>query len=255
MGVMPQFPEAHRASRLPCKPFKPGLFLHKWESNLCWPQESGGKCRCSENCERCYLLGKEAGSFLLHQFSSAAQSCLTLCDPMDCSTPGFPVHHQLPECAQTHVHQVSDAIQPSRPLSCPSPPLFNHSQHQGLFNDQLFESGGQSIGASASASVLPMNIQGWLPLGWTVLISLQSKGLSRVFSNTTVQKHQFFGAQLSLWSKFHIHTQAPGKPKNTGVGSLSLLQGIFLTQESNQGLLHCRQILYQLSDPGSPPIA
>ena len=67
------------------------------------------------------------------QFSSVAQSCLTLCDPMDCSTPGFPVHHQFPKLAQIHVHQVGDAIQPSHPLSSPSPPDFNLSQHQGLF--------------------------------------------------------------------------------------------------------------------------
>ena len=67
------------------------------------------------------------------QFSSVAQSCLTLCDPMDCSTPGFPVHHQLLEPTQTHVHQVGDAIQPFHPLSSPSPPAFNLSQHQGLF--------------------------------------------------------------------------------------------------------------------------
>ena len=67
------------------------------------------------------------------QFSSVAQSCLTLCHPMDCSTLGFPVHHQLPEFAQTHVHRVGDAIQPSHPLSSPSPPAFNLSQHQGLF--------------------------------------------------------------------------------------------------------------------------
>ena len=71
---------------------------------------------------------------------------------------------------------------------------------------QFFTSGGQSTAASASASVLPMNIQNWSPLGWTGWISLQSKGLSRVFSNTTVQKHQFFGAQPSLWSNSHIHT-------------------------------------------------
>ena len=71
---------------------------------------------------------------------------------------------------------------------------------------QFFGSGGQSIGVSASPSVLPMNIQDWFPLGWTGWISLQSKSLSRVFSNTTVQKHQFFGAQLSLWSDSHIHT-------------------------------------------------
>ena len=69
----------------------------------------------------------------VHQFSSVAQSCLTLCQPMDCSMPGFPVHHQLPELAQTHLHRVGDAIQPSHPLMSPSPPAFNLSQHQGLF--------------------------------------------------------------------------------------------------------------------------
>ena len=67
------------------------------------------------------------------QFSSVAQSCPNLCDPTDCSTPGFPVHYQLPELGQTHVHRISDAIQPSHPLSSPSPPAFNLSQHQGLF--------------------------------------------------------------------------------------------------------------------------
>ena len=72
---------------------------------------------------------------------------------------------------------------------------------------QFLTSGSQSIGVSTSASVLPMNIQDWFPLGWTGWISLQSKGLSRVFSNTTVKKHQFFSAQLSLWSNFHIHTK------------------------------------------------
>ena len=72
-------------------------------------------------------------SFQILQFSSVAQSCLTLCDPMDCSTPGFPVHHQLPEFTQTHVHRASDAIQPSHPLSSPSPPAPNPSQHQSLF--------------------------------------------------------------------------------------------------------------------------
>ena len=77
---------------------------------------------------------------------------------------------------------------------------------------QLFASGGWSIRVSASASVLPMNIQDWFPLGWTGSISLQSKGLSRVFSNTTVQKHLFFSVQLSLWSNSHIHTWLPEKP-------------------------------------------
>ena len=77
---------------------------------------------------------------------------------------------------------------------------------------QFFASSGQTTGVSASASVLPMNIQDWSPLGWTGWISLQSKGLSRVFSNTTVQKHQFFSAQLSLWSNSHIHTWLLEKP-------------------------------------------
>ena len=200
---------------------------------------------------------------------SVAKSCLTLCKPMDCSTPGFPVLLHFPEFAQLHVHWVGDAIQPSYPLSSPSPPALNLSQHQGLFQhtispissvniccsvpqscptlhnfmdcsmpgfpvlhhnpgacsnlrplswwchptvlssvipfssclqsfpasgafpmSQLFASGGQSIGVSAS--VLSMNIQDWFPLGLTGLISLQSNGLSRVFSNITVQKHQFF---------------------------------------------------------------
>ena len=102
---------------------------------------------------------------------SVAQSCPTLCDPMDCSTPGFPVLHHLLKLAQTHVHWVGDAIQPSHPLFSPSSPAFNLSQHQGLFQWVNFTSGGQSIGASASASVLPMNIQDWSPLGLTGLIS------------------------------------------------------------------------------------
>ena len=115
--------------------------------------------------------------------------------------PGFPVHHQLLELAQTHVHQVSDAVQPSHSLSSPSPPAFNLSQASGSSQmSQVFASGGQSIGVSALASGLPMNIQDWFPLGWTGLISLQSKRLSRVFSNTPVQIlwcSAFFIVQLS----------------------------------------------------------
>ena len=129
---------------------------------------------------------------------------------------------------------------------------------------QFFASGCPSIGASAS--VLPMNIQDWFPLGWTGWIFLQSKGLSRVFSNTTVQKHQFFGAQPSLVScsvmsdsllssglyptRLLCPWDSPGK--NTGVGCHSLLQGIFLTQGSKPDLPHFREILYDLSHLGSP---
>ena len=140
------------------------------------------------------------------QFSSVTQLCPTLCDPMNCSMPGFHVHHQLLKFTQTHVHRVDDSIQPSHPLSSPSPPAPNPSQHQSFPMSQLFAWGGQSIGVSASASVLPMNTQGWSPLGWTGWTSLQSKGLARVFSSTTVQKHQFFGAQLSSQSNSHIPT-------------------------------------------------
>ena len=132
--------------------------------------------------------------------SSVTQSCPALCDPMDCSRPGLPVHHQLLKFTQTHVHWIDDTVQPSHPLLSPSPPSFNLSQHQGLFQmNQFFSSGGQSIGVSASASVLPVNIQDWFPLGWTSWI-LQSKRLSRVFSNTTVQKHQFFGAFSQIYT-------------------------------------------------------
>ena len=88
------------------------------------------------------------------QFSSVTQSCLTLCDPMNCSTPGLPVHHQLPEFTQTLIYWVGDAIQPSHSLSSPSPSALNLSQNQSLFKCQLFASGGQSIGVSASISVL-----------------------------------------------------------------------------------------------------
>ena len=162
------------------------------------------------------------------QFSSVAQLCLTLCDPMDCSTPGFPVHHQLPVQFSRAVRSISlwpHEPQHARP-PCPSPtprvypnprpssqwchpaissyvvPFSSCLQSfpaSGSFPmSQLFASGGQSIGVSASASVLPMNTQDWSPSGWTGWISLQSKGLSGVFSNTTVHKHQFFSAQLSL---------------------------------------------------------
>ena len=140
------------------------------------------------------------------QFSSVAQSCLTLCDPVNCSTPGLPVHHQLPEFTQTHVHHVGDAIQPSHPRLSPSIPAPKPSQHQSLFQWVNSLHGGQSTGVSALASFLPKKSQGWSPSEWNGWISLTSKGLSRVFSNTTVQKHQFFGTQPSSQSNSHIHT-------------------------------------------------
>ena len=146
------------------------------------------------------------------QFSSVAQSCPILCDPMNRSTPGLPVHHQLLELFK---FMPIESVMPSshlilcRPLLL-LPPILRAS---GSFPmSQLFAWGGQNIGVSASASVLTMNTQDWSPLGWIGWISLQPKGLLRVFSNITVQKHQLFGAQLSSQSNSHIHTWPLKKP-------------------------------------------
>ena len=149
------------------------------------------------------------------QFSSVAQSCPTLCDPMNRRrTPSLPVHHQLPEFTQTHIHQVSDAIQPSHPLPSPFPFCPQSLPASESFPmSQLFAWGGQSTGVSALALFLPKKSQGWSPSEWTSWISLQSKGPSRVFSNTSVQTHQFFGAQPSSQSNSHIHTWPLEKPQ------------------------------------------
>ena len=141
---------------------------------------------------------------------------------MDFSTPGLPVLHHQPELAQTHLHRVGAAIQASHPLSSPSPPAFNLSQNQGLFQwEGSSHQCGQSIGVSVSASDLSVNIQDWFPLGWTGSISLQSKGLLRVFSNTTGQKHQFFGAQF-LYSptltSIHDHWKTIALTRHAFVG-------------------------------------
>ena len=130
------------------------------------------------------------------QFSSVQSlSHVQLFAPLKCSMPGYPVLHHLLEFAQTHVHWVCDAIRPSH-LCHPLILLPQSFPVSGSFPvSQLFTSRGQSIGASATASILPINILGWFPLGWTGLISLLSKELSRVLSNTTVQKHQLFGGE------------------------------------------------------------
>ena len=148
---------------------------------------------------------------LVHR--SVTKSCPTLCNSMNCSIPGFSAFYYLLEFAQTHVHWGGDAIQPSHSLLSLFSFCLQSFLASGAFSiSRLFASGGQSIGTSASASVLPMNIQDWFPLGLTGLISLQSKGLSRVFSRSTVWKHQFFGAQPSLWSNSHIRTWLLEKP-------------------------------------------
>ena len=128
----------------------------------------------------------------------------TLCNPMDYSRPGLPVLHHLPEVAQTHVHPAGDAIQPTHPLPSPSPPAFDLSQHQSL-NELALRIRWWKYWSFSFSIGPPMNIQDWFPLGLTGLILL-SKRLSRVFSNTTVQKHQFFSTQSSLWSNSHTHT-------------------------------------------------
>ena len=130
--------------------------------------------------------------------SSVQFSLSVMSDTMNCSTPGLPLCHQLPEFTQTHVHWV---VMPSNHLILCRPLLLLPSIFpvSGSFPmSQLFASGGQSIGVSTSTSVLTMNNQDSSPLGWTGWISLQSKGLSRAFSNTTVQKHRFFCTQVSL---------------------------------------------------------
>ena len=146
------------------------------------------------------------------QFSSVAQSCPTLRPhesqharpPCPSPTPG--VHSDSRPSSQWCHPDVSSSVVPfsSCPQSLPASESFPMSE--------LFAWGGQSTGVSALASVLPKKCQGWCPSEWTGWISLQSKGLSRIFSNTTVQKHQFFGSQLSSQSNSHIHTWPQEKP-------------------------------------------
>ena len=205
----------------------------------------------------------------IQSVSSVAQSCPTLCDPMNRSMPGLPVHHQLPEFTQTHVHWVSDAIQPSHPLSTPFPPAFNLSLHQGLF--QWLSSLHQV------AKVLEFQLQ-HQSFQWTPRTDLLYDGLvgspcsprdsqessPRVFSNTTVWKLIYFKTFFSYTLHARLVTSVMSKlwdpmdnsPPGSSVHGIlqargrccALLQGIFLTQGSNSHLLclTCigRQVLY-----------
>ena len=130
-----------------------------------------------------YILATDFIYFLCCCWRPVAQLCTNLCDSLDCNTPDFPVLHHFLELAQTHAHWVGDAIQPSHSVIPFSSCLQSFPASGSFLMSQLFTSGGQSIGASAS--VLPKNIKDWFPLGLTGLISLQSKGLSRVFSKST----------------------------------------------------------------------
>ena len=138
---------------------------------------------------------------------SVTKFCLTSCNAINCSTARLPYPSLSPRVCSNSCPSnrwchpvISSSVVPFS--SC----LQFFPASGSFLMTQLFASGGQSIGVSASASVLPMNIQDWFPLGLTGMISLKSKGLSRVFSNTTAQKHQFFSAQLSLYPNSHIHT-------------------------------------------------
>ena len=137
------------------------------------------------------------------RFSSVQSlSRVWLRDPMNCSMPGLPVHHQLLEFTQTRVHWVGDAIQPSHPLLSLSPPAFNLSQHQGFFK---WVSSLHQVAKywSFSSSISPSNeYSGLISFRIDGFISLHPKGLSRVFSNTTVQNYQFFSTQLSFFLSF-----------------------------------------------------
>ena len=143
---------------------------------------------------------------LVTQFSSVSQLCPTLCDPMNRSTPGLPVHHQLPEFTQTHVHQVSDAIQPSHPLLSPSPPAPNPSSIRVFSNESTLHmrwpkywSFSFSISPSKEHPGLISFRMEWLDL-------LAAQGTLKSLLQHRIQKHQFFGAQPSSQSNFHIHT-------------------------------------------------
>ena len=140
------------------------------------------------------------------QFSSVAELCPTLCDPMNPSKPGLPVHHQLPESTQTHVHRVGNVIKPSHPMSSPSPPAPIPPSIRVFSNESTLRMRWPKYW-SFRFRISPSNEHpGLISFRMDWLISLQSKGFSRVFSNTTVQKHQFFSTQLSSQSSSHIHT-------------------------------------------------
>ena len=137
------------------------------------------------------------------QFSSITQSCPTLCDPMNCSTPGLPVHHHIPEFTSTKSVMPSSHLIICHPLLLL--PLISPSIRV-FAKESTLRMRWPKYWSFSFSSFLPKKSQGWSPSEWTGWISLQSKGRSRVFSNTTVQKHQFFCAQLSSQSNSHIHT-------------------------------------------------
>ena len=185
------------------------IIAHRTLLNVIWQpgwKESWGRMDTHICIAECLLCSPAITTLLIgYQFSSVIQSCLTHCDPVGCSMPGLSVHHQLPE------HPI-----PSYPQSSPFPHAFNLSQHQGLSQrvsslHQVAKVLEFQLQHQSFQWILRTGIQS-IPSALTGLISLQAKGLSRVFSNTTIQKHQFFSTQLSLWSNSHIHTWLLEKP-------------------------------------------
>ena len=139
------------------------------------------------------------------QFSSVAQSCLILCDPMNRSTPGLPVHHHLPEFTQTHVHRVCDAIQPSHPLSSPSPPAPNPSQHQSLFQCVNSSHEVAKVLSFSFSIILSKEIPGLIfRMDWLDLLAVQGTLKSLLQHHSS--KASFFGVHPSSQSNSHIHT-------------------------------------------------
>ena len=186
------WPHELQQAMLPCPSLSPQIYSNLSPSRWWWHLTISSSVTPFSSCFQTF---PESGSFPMSQLFALVQvssvqslsSVRLFVTLWICSTSGLPVHHQLPERAQSHVHRVSDAIQPAHPLLNPSPLLQSFPVSGSFHMSQFFASGGQSTRVSASTSVLPMNIQDWFPLWWTGCISLQSKGLSRVFSNTTLQ--------------------------------------------------------------------
>ena len=143
--------------------------------------------------------------FLSVRFSSVAQSCPTRCDPMNRGTPGLPVHHQLLESTQTHVHQVGGAIQPPHPLYSPSLPALNLSQYQGLFKWVSSSHQMAKYWSFSFKSVLPMNIQDGFPIGLTILISLLSKGSQESSPTHSLKASIFWHSALFMIQLSHLY--------------------------------------------------
>ena len=185
-------------------------------------------------------------------FCSLTKSCLILCDPRDCSTPGFPVLHYLPEFAQIQVHWVSDASEPSHSLWTPTLFAFNLSQHQGLC--QWVRSSHRSSQLCA-VLCLSLSCVWFFANPWTVACQAPlSMGFFRqeYWSGLPLSSlGKIFPTQVSHITGRFFTIWATREAQEYWSGYLSLLQGISLTQESNWGLLHCRRILYQLSHQGS----